>query len=758
MPRKSKPTQPTIEEENLIVSAAGAVINDNDLSEYIEMVSEEYNHLPGGARESEEEEEVPVVVPKKRGKKPKVAPAAAEADDSASVATTETKAPKKRGRKPKVAAAEETATADTEAVADDTASIATTSTTATKKRGRKPKAAAAEEEEDAVIEEKEPCEVCLSPFTAVLRKPVPCPSCQKEVCKQCLKQYILSTTDDPHCLHCKHGYDRMFLQTNLSKLYMNTTYAAHRAQVLWRREESFLPATQIKAERVRRGHKYWEQVIKPIETYRTTLYKQVQELQTQIQQVAGEIQWHYQDRQRLLNGEPTRAEAGLAGRPGAEEEAKQRRTFTRKCTQEGCHGWLSSAWKCGLCDNYTCPDCYAIKGKDRDADTHTCNKDDLETAKLIRESSKPCPKCGEAIEKREGCDMMFCTTCHTPFSWKTLQIITRGSIHNPHYFEWRNRVGAGAAGGAHAAEPLPCGGMPTDNFIFKKAGQPANYVLTAATREAIGRRFRVTSHIENVVAPDYANHTEVQNTERYRIQYLLNEMTKEQIESILQKQETTRERHKAIRDVLDTYLVAAAEQFRIVAENTTEEVALATITNLDQLRDFINETLRNVHKYYGCTVPVIMNNWDNTESYTAASERKKLRMEALENADTELVGWKAELEERTRTINMKRAELNAFTRGRNYYDYYRDTAYRALYDDVYRSETDLYTLRNKIAVRRDKIAEGSVATTAVAAIATAAANTPQSQNLAQAAELAQTAKSADDWQAVTNLLTGNTNP
>ena len=718
MPRKSKPSEPTIEEENALIDAADVADAANGIEELIALSSEEYNRVTGAA-----EEAVPPPT-KKRSRKPKAAAAeAADADDAASVATAST-APKKRSRKPKVAAA------DTEEA--DAASVATASTsqTATKRRGRKPKAAAAADdedaEEDAVIEEKDPCEVCLSPFTAVLRKPIPCPSCQKEVCKQCLKQYTLSTTDDPHCPHCKHAYDRMFLQTNLSKLYMNTTYATHRAQILWRREESFLPATQIKAERVRRGIKYAEEVIAPIEMYRKELYKQMQEIQAQIGQVAGEIQWHYQDRARLLAGEPTRAEAGLAARPGAEEEIKQRRTFTRKCTFEGCHGWLSSAWKCGLCDNYTCPDCYVIKGKAHDA-VHTCNKDDLDTAKLIRESSKPCPKCGEAIEKSEGCDMMFCTSCHTPFSWKTLQIISRGSIHNPHYFEWRNRVGAGAGGGAHAAEPLPCGGMPTDNFIFKKTGYPADYALTPDTREAIGRRFRVTGHIENVVAPDYANHTEVQNTEQYRIKYLLNQMTKEQIESILQRQETTRERHKAIRDVLDTYLVAAAEQFRIVAENTTEEVALATITNLDQLRDFINETLRNVHKYYGCTVPIIMNNWDNTESYTASSEKKKLRMEELENADVELVGWKNRLQELNRASNLKRIEMNGMTRARNYYEYYREPAYRTLYEEINKLENESYTIRQRIMIRRADIEEKmkkSSATVAATAAAAAAADAP----------------------------------
>jgi hypothetical protein len=241
----------------------------------------------------------------------------------------------------------------------------------------------------------------------------------------------------------------MFLQTNLSKLYMNTTYAENRAQILWRREESFLPATQVKAERVRRGYKYNEEVIKPLEEARKKLQKQIVELHTQAEQISGEIRWHYEDRQRLLRGDMTRSEAREAGQT-VEDSTKSRRTFARKCTAEGCHGWLSSAWKCGLCDNYTCPDCFIIKGKQHDVE-HTCKKDDLETAALIRASSKPCPKCGEGIEKREGCDMMFCTSCHTPFSWKTLEIITRGSVHNPHYFEWRNRVGAGAAGAAGAA-------------------------------------------------------------------------------------------------------------------------------------------------------------------------------------------------------------------------------------------------------------------------------------------------------------------
>jgi hypothetical protein len=43
-----------------------------------------------------------------------------------------------------------------------------------------------------------------------------------------------------------------------------------------------------------------------------------------------------------------------------------------------------------------------VKGADKDS-PHTCNPDMIETAKLIRKDTKPCPACGEMIMKTEGC-------------------------------------------------------------------------------------------------------------------------------------------------------------------------------------------------------------------------------------------------------------------------------------------------------------------------------------------------------------------
>ena len=62
---------------------------------------------------------------------------------------------------------------------------------------------------------------------------------------------------------------------------------------------------------------------------------------------------------------------------------------------------------------------------------------------MLKKDSKPCPKCGIIIFKIDGCDQMYCTQCHTPFSWRTGQIEIGRNIHNPHYFEYMRTRGDG---------------------------------------------------------------------------------------------------------------------------------------------------------------------------------------------------------------------------------------------------------------------------------------------------------------------------
>ena len=120
----------------------------------------------------------------------------------------------------------------------------------------------------------------------------------------------------------------------------------------------------------------------------------------------------------------------------------ERQSIGRPCPKENCRGFLSSQWKCSVCDMWTCPECHQLKGFTRDAH-HTCNPDDVATAKLLNSDTKPCPSCRTPIHKLVGCDQMWCTQCHTGFSWRSGAIQTR--VHNPHFFEWQRQNNGGVA-------------------------------------------------------------------------------------------------------------------------------------------------------------------------------------------------------------------------------------------------------------------------------------------------------------------------
>ena len=121
-----------------------------------------------------------------------------------------------------------------------------------------------------------------------------------------------------------------------------------------------------------------------------------------------------------------------------------------------CRGFLSSAWKCGLCETWTCPKCFDVLGKEKECG-HECDPNNVESAKLIKKETRNCPSCAIPIFKIEGCDQMWCTQCHIAFSWKS-GLRVNGVVHNPHFYQWQ-RAGGGAAPiqtpGAQA-----CGGLP----------------------------------------------------------------------------------------------------------------------------------------------------------------------------------------------------------------------------------------------------------------------------------------------------------
>jgi len=258
---------------------------------------------------------------------------------------------------------------------------------------------------------------------------------------------------------------------------------------------------------------------------------------------------------------------------------------------------------------------------DRDV-AHTCTPEALATAALIRKDTKPCPTCGEMISKIDGCDQMFCTSCHKPFSWTTGQSITRGVIHNPHYFQWLAKGGQTAP-----TNPgfVPCGGLPQAYHV-----QTSLRNAFKEDRKQILEILRICSHVMDVERHRYERHLDPVNNELVGVQFLLKERSEEDWKKHLGRAEKERQKSNEIRDILDAFNGAAIDLFRRidVGKVYTLEEAVHLITTLriemEELRRFSFDAMSEVGKFFNCSVPWINEKW---EVVHGTERTRKLKVE-----------------------------------------------------------------------------------------------------------------------------------
>lgn len=450
------------------------------------------------------------------------------------------------------------------------------------------------------------CIICYDKFTTSVRKEIICPHCHNATCCVCVKRYLLESAKDPHCPACSKAWTRFFLQQNLPKSFMDNEYAKRRANILWGREESYIPQAQIKAIRVQKAEQYNEFKVLPLIKTLKQLKEKELELRKAILDLDTEIYYRRNTRDDILSGRVILEDDNLEVVKNDSFESKpdkEKSVFKRKCNHEGCLGWLSSAWKCGLCENYTCNECFKVIGKKKNegkedlSSIHICNPSDVETAKLIKSSTKPCPKCGEGIEKDEGCDVMFCTSCHTGFNWVSGKILQDTQIHNPHYFEWQAKQGQE--------------NQHNQNFCENRLGGFMVNRVASQYRTQFGKIIRMIMHVEDIEYNKYNYHLNHENNEDLLVEYLLKKKDKDDIKRNIQNRERRVEREKAIRDVLETFVMAGKDIVYIILQNpkSIEE----SFEDLNKLKDFVNDSLKNVSKLYGCQVPNIIG-WDYVET------------------------------------------------------------------------------------------------------------------------------------------------
>lgn len=451
-------------------------------------------------------------------------------------------------------------------------------------------------------------------FTAVIRQPITCPYCPSAACRQCTSQYLLTTLNDPHCIGCRREWNREFIDTKLTQTFRKGPLRVHRRKVLIDRERGRLPAMQIFVEA---QYEYDEanKVYTECRSRRILLKRQRNTLQAQyapsdtLDQLTERLRPINQERMELktrmraAEEKMRRAHATLTGR---ERETRQ---FIMKCPFEGCRGFLSSAWKCGTCQKFFCADCHAEKAGQRDED-HTCNADAKATASMIRQETRPCPKCGIRISKIDGCDQMWCTACQTTFSWNTGQVLLNTIVHNPHYYEYLRRTNGGVV--PREAGDVPCGGLPQAYTFTRLIMEIPNEYLAQGEKTEILDIVRCLSDIQYVRLPQFPLRQAANVNQGLDVKYLMKYISEEEWGTSLERVETNFERKKEIGLILQTLLHVGSEKLTQLQNARREErntMAKPHLEELKQVRGYTNKCLIDKGIQMGVVVPHITRDW-----------------------------------------------------------------------------------------------------------------------------------------------------
>lgn len=468
------------------------------------------------------------------------------------------------------------------------------------------------------------CPICFDEFNNKKKLKITC-GCTYSVCLECAKECLMQIEKEPHCIHCKRAWNRDFLYSNIGSTFINGKYKKYRKQLLFELEKTRLPLTMEKIPNINK--------IKKLENQSQTIREQIKNLREQmkaLQQHDYNIRieiWHIRNDQINGNGDEDAASA-----------TKERKRFIRPCPAEGCRGFLSTAYKCELCETKVCAKCFEIKSSDADVE-HVCDENNVKNADAIRKETKPCPQCGIPIFKISGCDQMWCTQCNIAFSWKSGRVET-GVIHNPHYYDFMRKQGTAIQNpGAHL-----CGGVMDhiqrarilnllDRIVYRNPENQikfltnSEFVLPLNIIPLMGVRYllpssiishytRMYNHIfQTIIDPIRIFLRNNNPNEDLRMRYLQNEIDEARFKTLLMTRDNQIEKKRAMLQVLELFINVLLDNIRnfyMTIENDSKFKKMSQskqqiiiyketgkmITNILQVRQYCNGELLKIARNY----------------------------------------------------------------------------------------------------------------------------------------------------------------
>ena len=447
------------------------------------------------------------------------------------------------------------------------------------------------------------CNICVEPFNKRNRMAVKCPYCEYAACRTCCQTYILNETA-PRCMNpeCGKEWTLHFLRNAFTNSFLNSELKTHREEVLFQQEVALLPATQPLVEQ---------------EIKRENIRKEISGITAEIDRLRRQIDVLWRDYSNVA----------CVNHGAARGATIPRAEFVRNCPATDCRGFLSTQWKCGICSNWTCPTCHEVKGEDRNAE-HTCDPANVATAELLAQDTRHCPKCATPIFKIDGCDQLWCTQCHTGFSWRTGRI--ESTVHNPHYFEWLRRTRIDGQPDRTEGD-FQCGREFThrltgemERLLFSKTTQPVERTNLSVLRHndvkyvtelakyrhptahiALDKLIVVIRSILHVNAIDRDRYTthHITDNQDLRIMYLRNQLSAERFKVLIQQRNKKTHKHREILNVIDMVVNTVTDivyRFReYLASGAQTECNIEMLDEIDSIREYANECLIDISYTYG---------------------------------------------------------------------------------------------------------------------------------------------------------------
>lgn len=203
-----------------------------------------------------------------------------------------------------------------------------------------------------------------------------------------------------------------------------------------------------------------------------------------------------------------------------------------------------------------------------------------------------------------NCDQMYCTQCHTPFSWKTGKVET-GTVHNPHYFEWLQR--RNLEDNQIQQDMIPRCGREIDNFFVREM---ARHPILVFSPQIISM-CRNLIHFREMILPNYETHRFNDNQD-LRVSFLRNHIDENYFRTTLQKREKARQKKEDYYRLFAMMIQCITEiiyRYReyVNTRNNPEFIAQLDgrydkifLDEIENLVKYVNECLANISRTYSC--------------------------------------------------------------------------------------------------------------------------------------------------------------